>query len=125
MIICPITSHADNFVQNDNNATSSPPSVRDTVRYALKQAQIDDIEHVMAVVECESHFRQFDGSGGVLTSPTEDYGIFQINRHWWLKTSQDMGLDIMKADDNITMGIFILKTSGIKAWSCLKLVATM
>ena len=125
MTLFPLVSHADNFVQNDYSATSTPSEMRVIVRNALQMSKIDDISVVMAVVECESHFRQYDASGDVLASPTDDYGVMQINAHYWYEKAVSMGYDIFSIDGNINMGIFILKTSGIKAWSCLKLVATM
>lgn len=79
---------------------------------------------MVEVVRCESNFRQFDVDGTTLISSTTDVGVMQINLKTWLKKSQQMGLDILNSeDDNIKMGLYILKVQGISAWVCNGLIS--
>lgn len=69
------------------------------------------------IVSCESGYRQYDKSGKVLTSGTNDIGIFQINESW-IPTATEMGYDITKPADNFKFAGHILKVQGYNAWVC-------
>ncbi len=76
-------------------------------------------ERMAKIVKCESGYNlnkhnYSDPHGG-------SYGLFQINKPW-AKTAQQMGLDIMKPDDNFKFAKVILDKQGLNAWSCNKLV---
>ena len=87
----------------------------------LKDKVIDEFGEdspMIGIVKCESRFRQFNNQGKPLMSPTSDVGIMQINQANW-KQAKNLGLDIFNSvDDNIKMGKYILKTQGIRAWTC-------
>lgn len=71
------------------------------------------------IVKCESGFKQFNGKGKPLVSPTSDVGVMQINQVNW-KDAKRLGLDIFNSDDdNIAYGQVLLKKQGISAWVCL------
>lgn len=73
---------------------------------------------MVSIARCESGFHQFDKNGNPLLSRTGDYGILQVNRIW-IPLAKKMGLDIVhSAEDNITMSAYILRTQGIKSWTC-------
>ncbi len=77
---------------------------------------------LIRILKCESNLKQFDVQGNPLMSRTMDIGISQINIVHW-KKAKELGLDIFgSAEDNITMGKIILKSSGYKAWTCAKIV---
>lgn len=84
-------------------------------------ARIGSTSPMMDVVRCESHFRQFNDSGAILThfndNHTFDIGIFQINSRW-LDTARDLGFDINTPIGNIDMGLWILKKYHISQWVC-------
>lgn len=91
-----------------------------TIQEKVLDAFNDDLR-MLDVVKCESDFKQFK-NGKVLTSPTSDYGIMQIN---WihLKEAERLGLDVKNSvDDNIKMGRIIYEKEGINAWVCNKLI---
>jgi len=72
------------------------------------------------IVRCESGFKQFDRVGGILTSPTNDVGIMQINLKTWADEALNMGIDIYTLNGNIEMGKHILKVQSKTAWVCYK-----
>ena len=74
-----------------------------------------DTELALKIADCESQFRnvpnfKYDGESGRYTA----YGIFQIT-----KSTADLtglNLDRRKIEDNIKMGIHLLKTDGVGHW---------
>jgi hypothetical protein len=76
---------------------------------------------MLKVIECESDFKQFV-NGKVLHSPTDDWGVMQINGSW-IPTAKKLGYDVMTLSGNIAMGLWIYKNAGgIGNWECNKLV---
>ena len=73
---------------------------------------------MIKIAYCESGMRQFNKQGKVLTSPTNDRGLFQINQVW------DQEAIRLKLDyqnnliDNVKMAKHIFKTQGLEAWTC-------
>ena len=63
-----------------------------------------DYELVLAVMDCESDYTEY------LISPTNDFGLMQINavNHKWLSQALDIH-DFLDAEQNIKAGIYILK----------------
>ncbi len=71
---------------------------------------------MIAIVRCESRFRQYNKWGTPLTSHTNDVGVMQINKVHWVRAKK-LGLDIHNSVyDNIAMGKIILKEQGMGAW---------
>lgn len=99
-----------------HNSSTTPDEIK-----GLLQTKLGQGNDLIAVVGCESGYRQFNASGGVLTSSTNDKGIFQINHIWWQK-AKDLGYDISTIDGNIDMGIYIYKTAGIRSWTCARII---
>lgn len=76
---------------------------------------------MMKIVQCESGFKQ-EVKGRVLKSPTNDYGLMQINGSW-IPKAKKLGYNIMTLEGNVEMGKWIYKNAGgINNWSCNKLV---
>lgn len=79
----------------------------------------DDAKRMEQIFTCESGLRQFDSEGVVITSPTRDFGIAQINEKVWDKTAKQMGLDYKGSMyDNLKMAKHIYDVSGKNAWVC-------
>jgi len=72
----------------------------------------------LAVVECESNFKQFEKDGTVRTSSTNDIGIMQINKKTWGAEALKRGIDIYTTKGNIEMARIVYKQQGIEAWVC-------
>jgi len=69
------------------------------------------------IVQHESQGRQFNKDGSPLKSPTNDYGVMQIHDSW-IPVAKSMGLDIVNNEkDNITFGIWLANTHGLKQWT--------
>lgn len=99
-------------------ATTSLNSAQEALRDAVA-IQFDAVPQMLAVVACESGYRQFAVSGAPLISRTDDVGVMQINIPTWGKTAKALGLDIYhSAADNIKMGEIVYQKQGIKAWTC-------
>jgi hypothetical protein len=75
---------------------------------------------MVQTIECESHFRQYDKTGKVLTGVTGDIGIMQIAPQYWLEESRRLGLDIYTPEGNVAMAQIILEKQGKRAWVCYK-----
>lgn len=81
---------------------------------------------MLAIVACESGFRQFNLDGSVVhhknKNGTTDYGIMQINSSH-LADSKNKGLDIINdMDDNIAYGKILYAQNGDSPWVCRSLV---
>lgn len=74
---------------------------------------------MVAVLKCESNHRQFDSNGSPLRSPTNDWGIAQINEKVWDAKAKEMGLDYKHSmEDNLKMARYVYDVQGIRAWMC-------
>lgn len=71
------------------------------------------------IIQHESGGEQYSPNGSVLTSPTNDLGIFQINSTW-LPLAKRMGLDITKEKDNVEFGVFLYQKYGPTIWATYK-----
>lgn len=79
-------------------------------------------KRMVAVLKCESGFKQFNASGSPLMSHTSDVGVAQINKVHWQEAKR-LGLDIHNSvEDNLKMAKIIYDKESIKAWVCYKLV---
>ena len=72
------------------------------------------------VLVCESGLQHYRKDGSVLRSPTNDYGIMQINAKSHLKTARNLGYDIMDLADNIRYGMLLYRNEGLKPWVCAR-----
>lgn len=109
-------------------AAHTPPIevlIKITPQYREQQVALAfaDTPRMVSVARCESRFHQFNSDGTPLHSKTDDWGLLQIHGTW-IPLSKKMGLDIKhSAEDNIEFAKYILKTQGIKAWSCSRKAA--
>lgn len=72
------------------------------------------------IVQHESEGRQFTAEGDPLWSPTNDVGIFQINKQW-IPTAKSMGLDVVNNEkDNIEFGTWLYTKYGPTQWTTYK-----
>lgn len=77
---------------------------------------------MMPVINCESHFQQWDENGHILTSSTDDVGIAQINVKTWGAKASELGYDIYTTEGNLKMAKYVLDTQGKTAWVCYHLL---
>lgn len=72
-----------------------------------------------AIAFCESTNRQYGSDGQVLRGivNSKDVGLFQINEHYHLKKSVEMGYDIYTLEGNIDYAMELLKSDGSRHWS--------
>ncbi len=76
---------------------------------------IEEYRLLNRVIWCESRWKV-----DAYNSKTDDYGLFQINL-FWDKKAEELKLDYKNNwQDNIKLGIWIFKNSGIQNWSWSK-----
>ena len=84
-------------------------------------AYFKDVPEMIKIAGCESGFRQFDDDGNVVVSPTNDFGLFQINFETWNEKAKELKLDYKnKIEDNMKMARYIYENSGLNSWVCYK-----
>ena len=97
--------------------TVEPVVIEMTIEEKIRHRFGDDAEIMLAIAKCESGLRQFDKDGKVITSHTNDSGLFQINNATWDKKAKELGLDYKNnIDHNIEMAKYILDKQGKNAW---------
>lgn len=81
------------------------------------------VPYLYQIAICESGVKQWSSDGKTIVSPTNDYGILQINHNAWDKTAQSLGLDYKNSlVDNVKMAKVVYQEQGLQAWSCQKKV---
>ncbi len=65
---------------------------------------------------CESRNRQFNNKGGVLTSVTNDLGLYQINSPLHEPVAKNMNIDIRTLEGNIKYAEFLYSKNGLRDW---------
>lgn len=75
-------------------------------------------EVLLDIAYCESTLRQFNSKGEVLrgVQNDQDVGLFQINEHYHLKRSIELGIDIYTEDGNIEFAKLLYKEQGARPW---------
>src|SRR3990167_8630484 len=68
-----------------------------------------DTNIMIRIIKCESNFRQFDESGNVLRSKTNDVGAAQIHVPTWGAKAKELGHDIYELEGNLNMAMYIAK----------------
>ena len=77
---------------------------------------VNEYHLLSKVVWCESKWKPDN-----YNPRTDDYGLFQINASVWDEKAEELGLDYKNNwQDNIKLGIWIFKNSGIKNWLASK-----
>lgn len=73
---------------------------------------------MIAIASCESHDRQYDTKGSVYRGEQnhQDVGVMQINEHYHLKTSQELGLDIYTIQGNVAYAQYLYEKEGTAPW---------
>ena len=94
-----------------------PMPAADSVE-AYVQSYFADEPVLIAIAECESHFRQFDKNGSVLRGKAlpEDIGIMQINERYHTKTARAHGNDLYTIEGNLAYARYLYKAQGTTPW---------
>lgn len=85
-----------------------------------KQLTDADLPRVLLDISwCESRDRQFNADGTVHRGEInpQDVGRWQINEHYWLEKSRELGFDIYTEEGNRAMALWIYNNQGVKPWS--------
>ncbi len=100
--------------------TSSPAYVQSFVSALHREFNPVLVPYLYEIARCESELHQFNATGTVLTSPTDDFGILQINGVHE-KEAEELGLDFKGSmDDNVKMAKVVFDKQGLGAWTCAK-----
>ncbi len=100
--------------------TSAAPAIipaAQTVRDQVGQ-YFADKPIMVAIAQCESHFRQFNGNGDVYRGKenNQDVGVMQINEHYHLDTAKKLGFDIYTLDGNMAYAEYLYEKQGTAPW---------
>lgn len=73
---------------------------------------------LIAIAQCESHFRQFDKDGSVLRGKAlpEDVGIMQINERYHKKSARAQGHDLYTIEGNLAYARYLYQKEGTTPW---------
>lgn len=88
----------------------------------LVEALFGPTSPMVDIIRCESHFRQFDASGVILRSYTDDVGIAQINIDAHGEEALRMGIDIYSIEGNLQFARYLFDLQGTLPWVCAKKV---
>lgn len=88
------------------------------------QTYFADEPIMVAIAECESHFRQYGKDGSVFrnvlnANGTYDIGIMQINSIWVDKAAK-LGLDLSTIQGNLAFGRYLYDAQGSTPWNSSK-----
>ena len=83
---------------------------------------------LVEIARCESLWDQSEHPDNYATSTegvwevwSTDWGVYQINDHWWNEYFEKQGLNYKEnEDDNIVAGIMMYQQLGAKPWSASK-----
>lgn len=104
-------------------AEVEPVEVKELTTEEKIEERFGHIPHMVETLRCESGLRQFDSVGNPLKSPTNDYGIGQINDYTWSGRASELGIDYKNnIEGNLDMIEVVLEEQGIEAWVCYFMV---
>jgi hypothetical protein len=78
-----------------------------------------DLPIMVAIAQCESHFRQFDATGDVYRGKqnNKDVGVMQVNEYYHLDTSKKLGEDIYTLEGNMKYARHLYDEEGTAPWA--------
>ncbi len=77
-----------------------------------------DVPVLAEIARCESHFRHFDRSGGVIRGEVNRYdvGVMQINELYHGKEAETLGLDLHAISGNLAYARRLFEREGTTPW---------
>ncbi len=78
----------------------------------------DDLQIMIDIARCESHFRQVDMKGNIFRGEKNrfDVGVMQINESYHLKESKKLGYDIYTLEGNMAYARYLYEKEGARPW---------
>lgn len=88
-----------------------------TVREQVEE-YFSDAPIMVAIAQCESHFRQFNKNGDVYRGKenTKDVGVMQVNEYYHLDTAEKLGYDIYSLEGNMAYARYLYEKQGTAPW---------
>ncbi len=99
------------------SSLNDPLSAEETEDYV--RAYFAKTPILAEVARCESQFRQFNKSGGVLRGRVvpDDVGVMQINTYFNGALAKKLGFDIYTLEGNLAFGQWMYDHQGVQPWS--------
>jgi len=101
-------------------APEKVPAPLPTVKTVKQQVQsyFADIPIMIAIADCESHYRQFDNDASVFRGKINslDVGVMQINERYHLSAAQEMGIDLHTVEGNLAYARHLYEREGTAPW---------
>lgn len=114
------TSSSTNSIQIQQLEAGKKDESKELSTEAYVRNYFSDIPILAEVARCESEFRQTDKNGNVLrgTKDPRDVGVMQINEHYHLKKSKELGYDIHTIEGNVAYARYLYDENGegAKPW---------
>lgn len=98
--------------------TPPPPPQAQTVKEYVQDYFADE-PIMIAVAQCESHFRQYDLKGAIYRGVQNnlDVGVMQINEYYHLSEATKLGYDIYSVSGNVAYARYLYERQGTAPWS--------
>lgn len=101
--------------------TATPPVIVAEVQSVRSSVEeyFADLPIMVAISQCESHYRQFNNDGSVYRGKqnTKDVGVMQINEYYHLDTSEKLGFDIYTIEGNMAYARYLYEREGTAPWA--------
>lgn len=106
MPVIPLLTDSSNVVQLEAGKENESSKLNTE---AYVRNYFSDIPILAEVARCESEFRHTDKTGKVLrgTKDPRDVGVMQINEHYHLKKSKELGYDIHSIEGNVAYARYL------------------
>jgi len=77
-----------------------------------------DAPVMIAIAQCESHFRQFDKSGSIHRGKINrsDLGVMQVNEYYHGEKAKTLGLDLYTIEGNVQYARYLYEKEGTTPW---------
>jgi hypothetical protein len=100
-----------------SNEPHTAQTLRDLIASKAEEAGVDR-GLALRIAFCESTYRQFAKDGQPLRGihNPDDVGLFQINEHYHLEKSRELGFDISTTEGNIDYAVWMLERQGPGPW---------
>ena len=92
------------------------PQAQTVKEYVLEY--FADAPVMLAIAECESHFKQFDKTGSVHRGKINrsDVGVMQINEYYHADKAEKLGINLYTIEGNLEFARYLYEKEGTTPW---------
>jgi len=112
---------AVSLVLNGGTATQAHPLALPVAQSPKQfvESYFADAPIMVAIAQCESHFRQYDKDGSIFRGKVNhsDVGVMQVNEYYHGKTADVLGIDLYTIEGNVAYARYLYKKEGTTPWN--------